>query len=97
MRGQLDRVERLERVSGLAQFPFDAIHIHFYAPSEDGPLLVGARGPIVPGRGNNPDPINIDREPGESEAEFLARVDRVFGELQAAMPPMGNGVQRMRA
>lgn len=86
MRNHLTRIERLECLVGTASNTIDAIHIHFIAPSESGPVLVGAHGPIVPGR---PDvkPIKVDREPGEAEAEFLARIDRVFGGLQAGVAP----------
>lgn len=83
MRGQLDRIEKLERVAEAGRLPFDAIHVNFYAPSDKGPLLVGAYGPLVCGGGDSVRPIHLDREPGESEADFLARVDRVFGEIQA--------------
>lgn len=77
MRAQLDRVETLERATGTGRPPLGAIHHHFYAPSESGPLLVGAHGPIVPGR---PDikPIEVDREAGESEEAFLCRIEFVF-------------------
>lgn len=79
MRAQLDRVEKLERATGANRPPFDAIHHYLYAPSESGPLLVGAYGPIGLGA-LGVRPVKIDRSANETEANFLRHVEVVFSE-----------------
>lgn len=88
MRGQLDRIEKLERVANVERTPDEPFHVHFIAPSDNGPLLVGAYGPLLCGGRDSVKPIHLDREPGESEEDFLARVDRVFDHIQRGGPPL---------
>lgn len=68
---QLRRIERLEKVTGPETAP--TIHcVHFVAPSEAGPVVVGAYGPIVPGW-SEVKPVMIKRGASEAEAAFLSR------------------------
>lgn len=77
MRDFVRRLDRIERAAGAASNPIDAIHFHFFAPSNCGPVLVGAYGPIFPGK-QDVRPARLNREMNEAEADFLRRAEAAF-------------------
>lgn len=63
-----NRLRRLEGRAGPSGPMVDCIMMHTVAPSPDGPKDLGPQAALLPGK-------TVFREDGESEADFLSRVE----------------------